>query len=202
MSDFDKEKEREKLREKFEQEEDRRETTQQMSELLLKGATMLNVHCQECASPIFRYDGDEFCPTCQRPVEEIATAGPGDLTGPANVPDSPETNAAEGAPPQPAETAQPDAGDVEPAGETPVPNGAEPPESTQPSPPEPTPAVSDPSVDIADDDAVGALTDAIARLSARAAAADDPRQAQELLAAAKEAAETVSELRGAGHSGS
>ena len=68
MSDFDKEAEREKLREKFEQEEDNRAATEQMSELLLKGATMTNAHCSECGDPIFRYDGQEFCPSCQKPV--------------------------------------------------------------------------------------------------------------------------------------
>ena len=68
MSDFDKEAEREKLREKYEQEEDR-EATEQMSELLLKGATMTNAHCSDCGDPIFRYDGQEFCPTCEKPVD-------------------------------------------------------------------------------------------------------------------------------------
>ncbi|GGK58806.1 Sjogren's syndrome/scleroderma autoantigen 1 family protein [Haloarcula sebkhae] len=68
MSDFDKEAEREKLREKFEKEEDNRAATEQMSELLLKGATMTNAHCSDCGDPIFRYDGQEFCPTCQKPV--------------------------------------------------------------------------------------------------------------------------------------
>jgi len=74
MSDFDKEAEREKLREKFEQEEDNRAATEQMSELLLKGATMTNAHCSECGDPIFRYDGQEFCPTCQKPVARDAQA--------------------------------------------------------------------------------------------------------------------------------
>jgi len=69
MSDFDKEAEREKLREKYEQDEERRKTTEQMSELLLKGATMTNAHCGDCGDPIFRYDGQEFCPTCQKPVD-------------------------------------------------------------------------------------------------------------------------------------
>lgn len=79
MSDFDKEAEREKLREKYEQDEERRETTEQMSELLLKGATMTNAHCSDCGDPIFRYDGQEFCPTCQKPIDrgtdEKAAAG-------------------------------------------------------------------------------------------------------------------------------
>ncbi|GGO02883.1 Sjogren's syndrome/scleroderma autoantigen 1 family protein [Haloarcula pellucida] len=68
MSDFDKEAEREKLREKFEKEEEQRAATEQMSELLLKGATMTNAHCSDCGDPIFRYDGQEFCPTCQKPI--------------------------------------------------------------------------------------------------------------------------------------
>ncbi|PSP62666.1 hypothetical protein BRC76_04235 [Halobacteriales archaeon QH_8_67_36] len=68
MSDFDKEAEREKLREKYGKEDEKRKATEQMSELLLKGATMTNAHCTDCGDPIFRYDGQEFCPTCQKPV--------------------------------------------------------------------------------------------------------------------------------------
>jgi uncharacterized Zn finger protein (UPF0148 family) len=67
MSDeFDKEAEREKLRKKFERDEKKREHTQHMSELLLKGATMTNSHCDACGDPIFRHNGQEFCPTCSR----------------------------------------------------------------------------------------------------------------------------------------
>lgn len=68
MSDFDKEAEREKLRKKFEAEDEQRAATEQMSELLLKGATMTNAHCTDCGDPVFRHDGQEFCPTCQKPV--------------------------------------------------------------------------------------------------------------------------------------
>ena len=76
MSDFDKEAEREKLREKYGEEDEKREATEQMSELLLKGATMTNAHCSDCGDPIFRYDGQEFCPTCQKPVaREESEAG-------------------------------------------------------------------------------------------------------------------------------
>lgn len=65
MSDgFDKEAEREKLREKLADDEQKREHTQRMSELLLKGATMTNRHCDNCGDPIFRHDGREFCPSC------------------------------------------------------------------------------------------------------------------------------------------
>ena len=68
--DFDREAERERLREKYERDKAKREATEQMSELLLQGATMTNRHCPECHSPVFRYDGREFCPTCQREVAE------------------------------------------------------------------------------------------------------------------------------------
>jgi uncharacterized Zn finger protein (UPF0148 family) len=69
MSDFDKEAERERLREKYEHDKRKREATEQMSELLLQGATMTNAHCSECNDPIFRYDGQEFCATCEKPVD-------------------------------------------------------------------------------------------------------------------------------------
>lgn len=65
MSDFDKEAEREKLRKQFAADEKKRESTERMSELLLQGATMTESHCDTCGDPIFRYQGQEFCPTCQ-----------------------------------------------------------------------------------------------------------------------------------------
>lgn len=70
MSDFDREAEREKLREKYEADKEKREASERMSELLLQGATMTNQHCPECHSPVFRYDGQEFCPTCQSELTE------------------------------------------------------------------------------------------------------------------------------------
>ncbi|SDJ67780.1 Sjogren's syndrome/scleroderma autoantigen 1 (Autoantigen p27) [Halovenus aranensis] len=69
MSDFDEDAERERLREKYERDQEKRETTEKMSELLLQGATMTNAHCSECNDPIFRYDGQEFCATCEKPVD-------------------------------------------------------------------------------------------------------------------------------------
>ena len=76
MSDgFDKEAEREKLREKLADDEEKREHTQRMSELLLKGATMTNRHCDACGDPIFRHDGREFCPSCGNEVGGGAGAG-------------------------------------------------------------------------------------------------------------------------------
>ncbi|WP_313692650.1 Sjogren's syndrome/scleroderma autoantigen 1 family protein [Halorarum halobium] len=64
-SGFDKEAEREKLREKFARDERKRESTRRMSELLLKGATMTNRHCDACGDPLFRQNGQEFCATCR-----------------------------------------------------------------------------------------------------------------------------------------
>ena len=80
MSDeFDREAEREKLREKYEQDQAKREASERMSELLLQGATMTNRHCPECHSPVFSYEGTEFCPTCQREVTgEDESAGAAD----------------------------------------------------------------------------------------------------------------------------
>lgn len=64
MSDFDKEAEREKLREKYERDQEERQTTQRMSDLLLKGATMTNAHCGTCGDPLFQQDDTTFCPSC------------------------------------------------------------------------------------------------------------------------------------------
>jgi uncharacterized Zn finger protein (UPF0148 family) len=82
MSDFDREAAREELREKFERDNEKRKTTQRMSELLLKGATMTNRHCDTCGDPIFRYQGQEFCPTCQNASVD---------GGPDSVQDAPES---------------------------------------------------------------------------------------------------------------
>ncbi|WP_436931780.1 Sjogren's syndrome/scleroderma autoantigen 1 family protein [Halosimplex halobium] len=92
MSDFDKEAERERLREKYEQDKQKREASERMSDLLLKGATMTNAHCNDCGDPIFRYDGDEFCPTCQRVVTndeavEEAAEDDGQVDEPVQTPD-------------------------------------------------------------------------------------------------------------------
>ncbi|MDG5778374.1 Sjogren's syndrome/scleroderma autoantigen 1 family protein [Haloarculaceae archaeon H-GB2-1] len=97
MSDFDKEAERERLREKYERDKAKREATEQMSDLLLKGATMTNAHCGECGDPIFRHEGQEFCPTCQTvlddgsaPESEAESATQQDLPddGPSPAPDT------------------------------------------------------------------------------------------------------------------
>ncbi|WP_338740555.1 Sjogren's syndrome/scleroderma autoantigen 1 family protein [Haloplanus salilacus] len=77
MSGFDKEAERERLREKYERDQEKRAATQRMSELLLKGATMTNSHCDTCGDPIFRHDGRAFCPTCRGEGDAAGDAGTG-----------------------------------------------------------------------------------------------------------------------------
>ncbi|PSP79360.1 hypothetical protein BRC81_05075 [Halobacteriales archaeon QS_1_68_20] len=99
---FDEEAERERLREKYERDKARREATQKMSELLLQGATMTNHHCDECGSPIFRYDGEEFCPSCggTTGMDEDAAAdaegAAGDATGQAGADEGSATGEPDG----------------------------------------------------------------------------------------------------------
>lgn len=167
MSEFDKEKEREKLREQLAGEEERRQETQEMSELLLNGATMLNVHCDQCASPIFRHEGEEFCPSCGRTIEEM------------------EADQGE---PEPSEEREPD----DSARTTASPDE----QSTTQEPPTREP------VQVPETNAGEALEAAISRLADRAATAEDPRQAAELLDAAHTAAETLAIVEGRRQSGS
>ena len=107
MSDeFDKEAEREKLRQQLAAEEESRQATQHMSELLLKGATMTNRHCDECGDPVFRHEGREFCPTCGRQgsgggtAEAEGTTAAGDGGTAAEAPDASQP-APGGSAPQP-----------------------------------------------------------------------------------------------------
>jgi UPF0148 protein len=72
---FDEEAVRAELREKYADEEDERAATARMSELLLQGATMTNQHCDRCGNPIFRYEGQAFCPQCQAPGQQGAQQG-------------------------------------------------------------------------------------------------------------------------------
>ncbi|WP_302082147.1 Sjogren's syndrome/scleroderma autoantigen 1 family protein [Salinibaculum rarum] len=227
MSDFDKEAEREKLREKYEQEQQEREATEQMSELLLQGATMTNAHCSDCGDPIFRYDGQEFCASCEKAVdrdtgeesedgeaeagdddgENIEVATPDNESrvafGGENAQDDPA--AADDQPSQtgqPASAAQSDqSGTEQRQPQQQSPKQRQPDTSAtarQPSQqPERTREV--PSVDPSGSDDVSAarasLVRTLTRFSEQAEATDDPRQAQEYLAAAREAAETLAALR-------
>ncbi|WP_248908599.1 Sjogren's syndrome/scleroderma autoantigen 1 family protein [Halocatena marina] len=82
MSDFDKEAEREKLRKQFEEDEKKRKSTERMSELLLQGATMTNKHCDVCGNPLFRQQGQEFCPTCQTQGTDVREQPPAEQQQP------------------------------------------------------------------------------------------------------------------------
>jgi uncharacterized Zn finger protein (UPF0148 family) len=106
MSDFDKEAERERLREKYERDKAKREATERMSDLLLKGATMTNAHCGECGDPVFRHDGQEFCPSCQTVIGDAEEAET-DASSQADAPDQ-----ATAAPDAPDRAAAADAAEV------------------------------------------------------------------------------------------
>ncbi|MFB6112599.1 MAG: Sjogren's syndrome/scleroderma autoantigen 1 family protein [Halodesulfurarchaeum sp.] len=252
MSDgFDKEAERERLREKYEKDQEDREATERMSELLLQGATMTNKHCDSCGTPIFRYEGQEFCPTCQvvtRESEEAHSTGtdsaadtavegtgtaaqahgadaqesetaaqePGaDAQEPETAAQAPES-AGEGsgrAEQSPASrTDRPDAGttdgaETEPAGENDtaaVGTGSERQDSEsgkgtvagEATAADTTQVRSAESTERPSfEETTATLLETITTLSRRAAREDEPRRAKELLAAAREAAETLEAVR-------
>ena len=217
MSEFDKEAEREKLREKYEHEEQKREATEQMSELLLKGATMTNAHCSDCGDPIFRYDGQEFCPTCEKAVERN-TGGTdedgddqreGDQGSIEVTEPSTDTRVAFGGDADQAEAGQGGQQDEEAArsrderpqqsqaNRQPQQNqanrrGQQPTPSRQQgnSAPQPSRTTGGDGVAAARESLVAALI----RFSEQAAATDDPRRARDHLAAAREAAEALDAL--------
>jgi uncharacterized Zn finger protein (UPF0148 family) len=230
MSDdeFDREAERERLREKYERDKADREATEQMSELLLQGATMTNRHCPECHSPVFRYDGTEFCPTCQREVTEdgelAGEAGAGEAPAGAGTAADAATNGEEAGAATGADRGAAD-GDATPTGAG---DGAgtgtgtapdadpvtesddEPPAETRPAKTrERRPARVDPpapreeptgrrerAVEGGDlGQAEAALVREITNLTRRAEETRDVGRKRDLFAAAREAAETLRELR-------
>ncbi|ADJ13547.1 Sjogren's syndrome/scleroderma autoantigen 1 family protein [Halalkalicoccus jeotgali] len=198
MSEFDKEAEREKLRKKYAEEQQDRQSTQRMSDLLLQGATMTNKHCDTCGDPVFRYDGQEFCPSCRAASQDAeTTAQPGSPQSQSPDPSetAPENEAAaravadeERSDPadtgsQPSEVREP-----EREAEAEGPSAVKSREATPQTPREP-----------ASGDLSGAreeLGRTIATLARRAADAEDPRRAREFLEAADEAANTLSTLNG------
>ena len=218
MSDFDAEAERKRLREKYEAEEESRKQTQQMSELLLKGATMTNRHCGECGSPIFQYEGQEFCPNCQRTAEAEAeeaaveagateAGGAADAEADVTSVSEPAADTRAGAEPE-----TPQAGDVaasngvgiapaDDAGESGRGRNTER-EVADESPvggrPDPTPgptadnSASEPTRQAARESLLAALT----RHARLAADTDEPRRATDHLTAAREAAAALDELDG------
>jgi uncharacterized Zn finger protein (UPF0148 family) len=223
MSDFDKEKEREKLREKYGDEGDR-EATQRMSDLLLKGATMTNRHCSDCGDPIFRYDGQAFCPTCQEPVgtadeDAVAADAEGDARGGTDAAADGSTDGttadgtSEGGTPDPepvAATGDTDrtpreradprtTPDPDPAAETPDPPEVASEARADREPTAETRRATERPALSTDAGGLGAaaasLTRQVAALAARAEEADDLRRQRDLLAAAGEAAEALAAVR-------
>lgn len=227
MSDFDREAEREKLREQFERDKQKRESSERMSELLLQGATMTNRHCPECHSPVFRYDGKEFCPTCQREVTEdgefadaaqsdgeataesadapAATDGAVGTDGAAGVdseadadveraasPESPKTSETEPADERPAETEPTD--EPNEAAETrPTPARDRRPARVDPPARRERPTTESATGDLGEAEA--ALVREITALTRRAEETRDVGRKRDLFAAAREATETLRELR-------
>jgi uncharacterized Zn finger protein (UPF0148 family) len=199
MSEFDKEAEREKLREKYEQEQQDRAATEHMSQLLLQGATMTNHHCDECGDPRFRYDGREFCPTCEgveggEPVDETggdeANAGEETTATTQEATDAPQQSGQ-----QPQVTQQP-----RPTGEQAPQPAQQPGQPRQPSQAESQQSAhgaqtAQPTADSDLATARATLAQSVRALAERGAAADDPRRAKELLAAAREAAEALAALQ-------
>jgi uncharacterized Zn finger protein (UPF0148 family) len=223
MSDFDREAAREELREKFERDERKRESTKRMSELLLKGATMTNRHCDTCGDPIFRYQDQEFCATCQNasievPEESAADEGAAasaDATANATTEAPTSADASAGDTPTAVDgesaEAAPRAGDADVPVRTPEPareRSADPSERAAqaggasdvagdaPGARESGAPVS-PAPSRGEDGLAAArssLVRTLERYSAAAEEADDPRRARELLSVAREAAETLSAL--------
>lgn len=196
--DFDKEAEREKLREKYADEQKDRESTQRMSDLLLQGATMTNKHCDACGDPIFRYEGQEFCASCQAAGQAASGASEaGNQPVPQESPDPAET-----APDS--EAAARAVADEERS--DPVDTGSHPSEvrESEPEPEAPEPVEPrDPPLETQSVPASGDLAGArdelgrtVATLARRAANAEDPRRAREFLEAATEAVEALSTLNG------
>jgi len=220
MSDFDKEAERERLREKYEHDEQKREVTERMSELLLKGATMTNAHCQDCGDPIFRYDGQEFCATCQKAVQRDTGDAADESADAATDAESSDEGAATNGDRDEIHVAAPDetrvqfggdeAADEEPdAGVEDAPTDDETidrsqadaapgqPAPTQQPPQSPQPQSVDPGDygDLAA--AAAALSRDVTRLAQQAEAADDLGQKRALLEATEEAAEALAAVQDA-----
>lgn len=171
MSEFDKEAEREKLRKQFEYDEQKRKSTERMSELLLQGATMTDTHCDTCGDPLFRYEGQEFCPSCQSDTDDRQQTA------------DPEQ------PPEPAAT---ESTQIE------VEDGSPPDDTTEPLTNRPeTPDVSSTASPRSDSDLSAArqsLVATVTRFAKHAEATEDPDRARAFLAATEDAATALSAL--------
>ena len=205
MSEFDKEAEREKLRKRFAEEDEKRETTEQMSELLLQGATMTDTHCDSCGSPLFRYDGQTFCPTCQQSADDGGADDRPATTDAADEPTPASANGGQSASEQP--RTQPDAS-ADQATRTPT---QQPQSPTQPAQNQQTAARTDgtsrasgqqsetttrPAGGAGDLGAAEAsLSRTLRELAAMAEETEDLGRTREQLAAAREAAEALDAVR-------
>jgi uncharacterized Zn finger protein (UPF0148 family) len=194
MSGFDEEAERERLREKYEQDQEKRAATQRMSELLLKGATMTNSHCDACGDPLFRHDGRTFCPTCQAAGGDAAgdpQAAGADDADVESTPDAGTTGASDSSATTDATRDDTDA----PSATDRVPDPGADDSAPEPRTQSPRPAPS--GIDSASaplDDARASLSRTLVRYARAAEETDDPRRATERLAAAREAAEALAAL--------
>jgi hypothetical protein len=221
---FDKEAEREKLREKYEAEREQREATQQMSELLLKGATMTDHHCDDCGSPIFRYEGEAFCPMCagtRDVAEEGGQQAGGQQGGQQAGGQQPGEAGAGGRQPGAGDARRPSAasgGDDERSSATPddgeldeeeleaarrrldEQSSSRSPTMGGPSDRRPNPPVGDSPVRQGEVPSMAqtraSLRRAIVSLSEQAAQSDDPNRARDLLQGAREASEALAALEG------
>ena len=217
MSEFDKEAERERLREKYERDKQKREAAEKMSELMLKGATMTNAHCSSCGDPVFRYDGQEFCATCEKPIERaestdgedverddtVEVANPNEESrivfggddSAAVPPTSQEdheqdSTSQDGADGERVETSETGVHTTPPGTRRDAPHGEI--EADEPAAPKSDRTGSvEPGLTAARESLVGTLV----RFSQRAEATDDPQQAREYLRTAREAAETLAVLQ-------
>jgi uncharacterized Zn finger protein (UPF0148 family) len=215
MSGFDKEAERERLREKYERDQEKRAATQRMSELLLKGATMTNSHCDTCGDPIFRHDGQAFCPTCQAEgdTHDAATtdtdtqAGTDSASVSASAPTAEATDHESPGADGPVLDTDADAdADTDTDASRRAPSNVD----AERSPVRPDDArdrvpvdgsgdvsaaqTADSRPDAAVETARGSLSRTLVRYARAAEDADDPARAAELLGAAREAAETLAAL--------
>ena len=217
MSDFDKEAEREKLRERFAEDEEKRETTEQMSELLLQGATMTNSHCDTCGNPLFRYDGQTFCSTCQRAEndetnsETSATTGDAPAAGGTTEAETEAAGDSRQIPvddPHEEAAAEPDrAAEPEPREATTAERPEPMPTDDRRAPPSQTrddatnPSADRRSTESTDDLAAteASLSRTLHRLASAAENIDDLGRAREHLAATREAAEALEAVRTVRH---
>ncbi|MDZ7701106.1 MAG: Sjogren's syndrome/scleroderma autoantigen 1 family protein [Halobacteriales archaeon] len=175
--EFDKEAEREKLRQQLAAEEESRQATQHMSELLLKGATMTNRHCDDCGDPLFRHEGREFCPTC-------GTQGAGGGEAASEAADATAASGDSGTATAPPEGAQSGSQPADPS--TP---STEPVSRSEPAAPQQAGAADLPA-------AREALARKVTALAQEAEATSDVGRARELLAAVREGAEALRALGG------